>query len=202
MKKILFLLFLLFSLSLFSQSKFSKLSRPEKCWVLTHPFVAKKAMFASKHVLTVTDSISKLGVIGNDNNGGKLDAFKHAYWMVYLSLKIGSNKAMKLGKAHEKGNSLQWKKKMLEDSILPDSVSSEMDMKNNLEGIRIYNDCRHIHFKSELIDKTLQELAEGKLYIIKKDANKNYLTFDNQLIRLNEWKGKWSIPKCIITSNQ
>jgi hypothetical protein len=202
MKKIVCFFFLLFSFSIYSQSKFSKLSRPEKIWVFAHPFVAKKAMLASKHVLVVTDSISKLGIIGNDNNGGKLDAFKHSYWMVYLSFKIGSRKAFKLGKAHEKGNYRQWKKRLLEDSILPDSVSSEMDLKNNYEGIRIYKDCKHIHFKAELIDKTLQELTGGKLYIIKKDANRNYLTCDNQLIRLNEWKGKWEIPKCIITSNQ
>ncbi len=91
---------------------------------------------------------------------------------------------------------------MLEDSILPDSVSSEMDMKNNLAGIRIYKNCRHIHFKAELIDRTLQELVEGKLYMIKKDANKNYLTCDNHSIPLDEWKGKWGIPKCIIASNQ
>ncbi len=202
MKKIFFFFFLLFSFSIYSQSKFSKLSRPEKIWVFAHPFVAKKAMLASKHVLMVTDSISKLGIIGNDNNGGRLDAFKHSYWMVYLSFKIGCRKALKLGKAHEKGNYQQWKRKMLEDSILPDSVSSEMDLKNNKEGIRIYKDCKHIHFKAELIDKTLQELAEGKLYIIKKDSNKNYLTCDSQLIRLDEWKGKWSIPKCLIASSQ
>ena len=69
MKKIFFFFFLLFSFSIYSQSKFSKLSRPEKIWVFAHPFVAKKAMLASKHVLVVTDSISKLGIIGNDNNG-------------------------------------------------------------------------------------------------------------------------------------
>jgi len=202
MKKIFLFFFLLFSFSIYSQSKFSKLSRPEKIWVFAHPFVAKKVMLASKHVLVVTDSISKLGIIGNDNNGGRLDAFKHCYWMVYLSFKIGTRKSLKLGKAHEKGNYLQWKKKLLEDSILPDSVSSEMDLKNNNEGIRIYKDCKHIHFKAELIAKTLQELAEGKLFIIKKDTNKNYLTCDNQLIQLDEWKGKWSIPKCLIASSQ
>ena len=178
------------------------LSRPEKCWVMMHPFVAKKAMLASRQVLIITDSIAKLGIIGNDNNGGKLDAFKHSYWMVYLSFKIGSRKALKLGKAHEKGNYLQWKKKMLEDFILPDSVSSEMDLKNNREGIRIYKECKHVHFKSEMIDKTLQELAEGKLFIIKKDENKSYLTCDNHPILMEEWKGKWGIPKCIIASNR
>jgi hypothetical protein len=202
MKKIVFFFSLLLTFNVFSQSKFSSLSRPEKWWVLTHPFVAKKAMLASKQVLMVTDSISKLGKIGNDNNGGKLDAFKHSYWMVYLSFKIGTRKALKLGKAHEKGNFLQWKKKLLEDSILPDSVSSEMDSNNNEAGIRIYKSCKHVHFKAELIDATLQELNEGKLYIIKKDENKNYLTCDDQIIQLHQWKAKWNIPKCLIASNQ
>ena len=42
--------------------------------------------------------------IGDDNNGGALDAFKHAFWMARLTQGIGHRASLSLGKAHEKGN--------------------------------------------------------------------------------------------------
>src|SRR3982750_1337181 len=83
-------------------SKFSRISRPEKCWVILHPFVAKRAFKATIRSYFVTDSIKNKGTIGNDMSGGKLDAFKHAYWIACVGKTIGCKKALKLGKAHEK----------------------------------------------------------------------------------------------------
>src|ERR1700741_2953495 len=129
---IIFLLLFSFIFQLSAQSPsavkyFSKLSRPEKCWVIAHPFKAKKAFRITKHVLLDVDSVKASGIIGTDNNGGKLDAFKHAYWMASVAIKIGSRRAKKLGIAHEKGNWIQFKKHQLEDTVLPDSVSAVMD---------------------------------------------------------------------------
>ena len=90
--------------------QFSALSRPEKCWELIHPFIAKHAFHVTKYVIADVDSLKQEGTLGTDLNGGRLDAFKHAYWMASLSLAIGGRKALKLGWAHEKGNYLQYKK--------------------------------------------------------------------------------------------
>lgn len=147
------------------------------------------------------DSIKKTGVIGVDNNGGKLDAFKHAYWMTSLAFTIGKKKALQLGIAHEKGNYIQWKRKLLEDSILPDSVSSEMDKKNNIIGIQLSDTCKHIHFKTEMLNAVLEALGSGMLVIIKKDGSGNFLTCEGQKLNMSEWRGKWYIPKCLVASN-
>jgi hypothetical protein len=198
------LLLLLFPIILFSQSaskQFKKLSRPEKHWVLSHPFIAKRAFHITKKVQRDVDSIRLSGIIGTDNNGGKLDAFKHAYWMAFLALEIGSKKALKLGKAHEKGNYLQYKKHLLEDSILPDSVSSVMDINNNQIGVSLRRNRGDL--SGLIIQKKIMNLLnDGKLLVIKKDIQGNFLTCDGQIILLKEWVGKWNIPKCIVASNQ
>lgn len=205
MKSGFLFLFIILSLSLFPQSAFRelrKLSSPEKCWVLFHPFVAKKAFVITKQVLLVVDSLKRTDIIGTDMNGGKLDAFRHAYWMGALTNKIGKKKSLKLGKAHEKGNFIQFKKHQLEDAILPDSVSCCMDLMNNNTGAGLIGGKLAVKEKREIQNIIINAIKSGQLKIIKKDKNGNYLLCDGTFIDMNEWKGKWNIPKCLITSDQ
>jgi len=191
------------SLNLFSQStfrQFKKLSLPEKYWAITHPLKAKKAFRTTKAVLSDVDSIKKIGIIGADLNGGTLDAFKHSYWMACLTIEIGHKKAIKLGCAHEKGNKLEFVQRQLEDAVLPDSVSSAMDLHNNGVGADAVKKCETIS-KKILQERIINLLKEGKLLTIKKDKAGNYLFCDGTFIDMNEWKGKWNIPKCLIPSN-
>lgn len=204
MRKFVFSVFpiFVFFLSSAAQSSFKQfqmLSRPEKCWVIIHPFVAMKAINTTKAVLLTVDSIKKTNIIGIDMNGGKLDAFKHAYWMLSLTNKIGKGRSLKLGKAHEKGNYLDFQKKRFEDTILPDSVSSEMDLRNNKVGA---DSQRMFTGPNDMLKIILEALNEGHLFIIKKDKLGNYLYCDGTFIDTNVWKGKWNIPKCLITSNK
>ena len=198
-KQALILLLILFCgfQSIVAQSSFRKLSRPEKCWVIFHPSKAKKAKKVTKEVQVVVDSIKKSGVIGTDNNGGNLDAFKHAYWMACLTLEIGSKQSLKLGRAHEKGNYLQYKKRLLEDAFLPDSISSVMDLRNNVFGVSVFGNCKNVS-RITVQKKIMDGLANGKLTVIKKDEEGNFLTCDGAVINMQIWKGKWGIPKCLI----
>jgi hypothetical protein len=179
--------------------KFKRLSRPEKCWVLAHPFRAEKAMKITAEVLSTVDSVKASGSIGSDIAGGKLDAFKHAYWMASLTVNIGRSRALRLGGAHERGNYIDYKRHRLEEKILPDSVSSEMDLRNNVNGADAVQPFEHI--SKEVIQKRiLEKLAKGKLVVIKKDSQGNYLYCDGTPVNMNEWLGKWNIPKCLISS--
>jgi hypothetical protein len=184
---------------LVAQSHFGKVSRPEKVWVLLHPFNAWVAYQITKVVEKDVDSIYKSGVIGSDNNGGFLDAFKHTYWMASLANKIGVRKSLKLGRAHEKGNFLQFKHHRLEDQLLPDSVSSEMDLRNNSKGVSLILKGKSISQK-EIQKIVLEALFKGELTVIKKDEQGRFLTCDGVLISMSIWKGKWNIPKCLVYS--
>lgn len=202
-KKIHIIIVMLFIVILsnisFGQSSFKTLSSPEKKWVLLHPFKAKKAQKITFDVQLIVDSIRRSEIIGKDNNGGALDAFKHSFWMASLAIKIGKKQALKLGIAHEKANYLEFKKKQMEDAVLPDSLSSIMDLKNNETGVSLVNKNEPIS-KDQLVNKNLAALAHGRLTIIKKDQKGNFIDCNGSLILMQEWMGKWNIPKCLAPS--
>ncbi len=182
-------------------SKISKISRPEKCWAIRHPFVTIKALKTTQQSWKITDSLKQSGTIGTDNSGGRLDAFKHAFWIASVSTAIGIRKAIKLGKAHEKGNKLQFKKHQLEDRILPDSVSSYMDLYNNEKGAELVEKNKKVTL-SQLQQQVLELLNTGQLLCILKDNKGNYLTCEKEMIDMSQWYGKWNVPKCPVKSNE
>jgi hypothetical protein len=185
----------------YSQHSFQKPSPSEKCWVIKHPFVSKKAQKATHAAISICDSVKRIGTIGADNNGGELDAFKHCLWMACLSKKIGSRKALQLGRAHERGNYLQFKKHKQEDAALPDSVSSAMDLFNNQIGSQIAK-SRKTNNTQEIITAVLHALQSGELRIIKKDKAGNFIDCSGTKLLLEQYKQIWAIPKCLVKSNE
>ena len=205
MKKNLVLLILiggLFSYNSFSQSlfqEFKALSKPKKCWVLFHPFKAKKAFKVSHEAKRITDSIQKNKIITKGKSGGKLDAFRHSFWMAYLGQNIGVRVARSLGKAHEKENHLFYLENKLEDETLPDKASMDMDLHNNEVGLSFVS-RKNKQTKKELIYRVINAIEKGKMVVIKKNKKNQFLSCDNQLIPKDSLK-KWENNKCLIPSN-
>lgn len=192
---------IILSVSGYSQESFKqffKLTCPEKIWVIKHPFIAKKVYNLSLEAINVTRSLVNDTTLDGDIAGGQLDAFRHAYWMAVVSQKYGKRKALSLGRAHEKGNYIYFKKGRLEEGALPDYESSKMDYLNNDVGAEIGTIYKKIP-KEELIEIIKQNILEGKLYILKKDSAGNYLNCQNERLLLND--KKWQTGKCIIPSN-
>jgi len=181
-------------------SSFFKLSPPKRTWVFFHPFKAKKSLQISKETNKVSDSIAKTNVLDRDKSGGQVDAFRHAYWLARLSQEIGERAARSLGKAHEKENYLAFKKSALEDGIVPDEISSEMDLHNNEQGLKIISENNSLSQKA-LIAKIVRAIQEGKMKIIKKDKTGNFLTCNGAKIDKKTLKGKWKNNKCLVNSN-
>ncbi len=202
--KHIWILLLFVNLVSFSQSKssrFSKLSAPEKWWVVFHPFKAKRALDISLNAIKVTDSLYSIKTLGQDKNGGQLDAFKHSYWIARLTLKIGVKPSLKLGIAHEKGNYKTYKKGKLEEGVLPDKASSEMDLFNNDVGAQIALNNSEI-VMNELIELIIYKVKAGTLRILKKDAQGNFLTCDNVIISIDTIGKNWENDKCLVLSDQ
>jgi hypothetical protein len=204
--KIVLFIILSLPISLHAQStsaykKFINLSRPEKCWVLCHPFVAKKTWSITQKVLLITDSISKTTTLDGDKNGGQVDAFRHAYWMALLAENIGWRKALKLGRAHEKANYIDFKKRRLEDGTHPDKASGDMDLYNNKTGNDIAKANKNI-VGNKLQSLVIAAVQAGKMKIIKKDSLGNFLDENNFIIPADSLKGKWNNGKCLISSGK
>lgn len=177
--------------------QFKKLSCAEKRWVVFHPFVAKKALQLSLEARTVTAEVKQQRILKGTGNGDQLDAFRHTYWMARLAQEIHWRKANRLGKAHEKGNYRQFKKGKLEDDVLPDKISAEMDLFNNEVGLNLGKMNR----KQELKNEVIKLVKEGKCKIIKTDTNGNFLDEQNNIIPAEELKGKWGNRKVLVDSD-
>lgn len=204
MKKTLLFLWILFTLQSYSQANlksFFKLSGPKKTWVLFHPFKATKSLKISKEANRVADSIKKTNLLDGDAAGGQVDAFRHAYWMARLTQEIGKRAARSLGKAHEKENYITYKKRKLEDGVVPDEISSTMDLFNNEEGIKLISKGSIVS-KNGLVYRIINAIKFGKMKIIKKDKNGNFLTCDGKTLKEEELKGKWKNNKCLVNSNK
>lgn len=203
MRKKLTLLFFVISMIANAQSNsksFFDLSGPKKIWVFFHPFKAKKSYRISQEANRVSDSIKKTNVLDSDGSGGQVDAFRHAYWMARLRQEIGKSAARSLGKAHERENYQTFKKNQLEDGIVPDEISSIMDLHNNEEGLKLIVKRSEMSQQS-LIYKVINAIKEGHMKIIKKNKKGDYLTCEGEIITPESLKGKWENNKCLIPSN-
>lgn len=184
-----------------NKSGFKKLSSAEKCWVIFHPFKAKKAYRISTAAQKTADSIATTNLLDGDKNGGQVDAFRHAYWMATLSQGIGKRSAKSLGKAHERGNHRQFKKNKLEDGTVPDKPASDMDLFNNNMGVQIYKENKEAN-EEEIISTIIKNIKQGNLKTLKKDAFGNYQDCEGNNLTTKQLKGVWKTPKCLINSNQ
>ena len=204
MRIIIIIAFLFLTISTQAQKEyktFFELSGPKKWWVFFHPFKAKKSYEISKEAQQVSDSIKKTTLLDGNGNGGQVDAFRHAYWMARLRQEIGKSAARSLGKAHERENYQTFKKRQLEDGVVPDKISSEMDLWNNEQGLDLITKDSDIS-KKGLIFIIINAIESGKMKIIKKDKNGNYLTCDGAKITPKSLEGKWENNKCLVNSNQ
>lgn len=196
--------FVIITFSVSAQSnfkKFFKLSPPIKKWIFFHPFTSFTSLEISKETNRISDSIKKTNVLDGDASGGQVDAFRHAYWMARLHQEIGERAARSLGKAHEKENYLTYKKKKLEEGIVPDEISSTMDLYNNEQGLKLMSKGSKVS-KKGLIYRIVNAIHQGKMKIIKKDKTGNFLTCEGKTIQKEELRGKWKNNKCLINSNQ
>src|SRR3954462_1646423 len=103
MRVVLLITFIFFSVMLLGQ-KFGKRSHYEKHWAFFHPFAALKVKRIYKLCLPHYEEVKSSGTLDAYRNGGKLDAFRHVFFMAAFSQRINTRKLRKLGIAHEKGN--------------------------------------------------------------------------------------------------
>ncbi len=196
-------LLLAISICFFAQSvhgqSFFKLEKAMRFWVLKHPFAAIKAKTISKSTLHMVDSLKKSMVLDTFLSGGRLDAFRHIFWMCQLTEMIGPKKARSLGKAHEFANYQQFLNRKKEDGDRPDSLSSVMDLLNNEIGIHIaQNDSSEIGL---IIPYIIGIILNGNATILKRQSNA-YISCDFQHIDPILYKDKWFIPYCLVRSSE
>lgn len=176
---------------------FNSLSCSEKKWVVCHLFVAKKAFRITKEVKEYTNKILLDNLLDQYPSGGKVDAFRHLYWMAKLTKGIGEKKSRSLGNAHEKGNYYSFLRAKKEDGAIPDSISGIMDLNNNEVGIRIGKSA--LDKENQFIQReVINAINRGEAVILKRNKVGQLITCNNEIVI---YKIEWSLPYCLVRSN-
>ena len=199
MRVFFIIVFTFIAVILYAQ-KLSNRSSYEKRWALAHPFAALKVKKIYKACLPYYEELKKINSLDNFESGGKLDAFRHVFFMAAFSQKIKTKKIRKLGIAHEKGNHLNFVQNIKEEGELADSLSGVMDLKNNELGFKISFENKKTKLKT-LRDLVIEKIKNGDAVYFKRNTSGQYLTCEGEIINLENHKGKWFIPKCLIQTN-
>jgi hypothetical protein len=204
----IFLLLIFFSpLLLYSQGPGR--SKYERLWALSHPFAAIKVKLISKKCYRIYNrNLQHLtGTEGRNekyldvfSNGGKLDAFRHVFFMAAFAQKVKIKKLRKLGEAHEKANYKMFLRCTKEFGELPDSLGSVMDLSNNELAFKIVPEIKKLSLP-ELEEFVIKQINAGSAIIMKRKKNGSYLDCNDKVIDLKLYKDEWNVPKCLVLSN-
>ena len=199
--KLFIILMLLMPFVLHGQGKtsgFFSLGAAEKWWGITHPFRAGRAFTAMQETRQRVDSLFTAGVFEQWIHGGRLDAYRHTYWMAITGSRIGIRAARKLGKAHERANYRDYLKGKTEEGILADATATEMDLHNNEAGLSLAEAYRS--GQGSDVHKNIEELMQkGRLRMLKMDEKGNLLDCEGRICtRVTNTKNDWKLPICLI----
>lgn len=172
----------------------------EKKWAIKHPFSAIKVKKISRYCFKAFNREALTLELDSFNNGGKLDAYRHAFFMAAYAQKIPVNKLRALGLAHEKTNYRQFLQGINENGELPDSLGTVMDLFNNDLGLSIGSRNRDIPLE-ELGIIVMNELKKGEALIVKRNNKGVYLTCEDQVLDPRSFQRIWYIPKCLVRSD-
>lgn len=193
--------YLLFVVAFSNAQTFGSRSAAEKKWAIFHPFAALKVRKVYKEAKPIYEQLKQKNMPDSFENGGKLDAFRHVFFMAAFAQKIKAKKVLKLGIAHEKGNYRNFLKSIKEDGELADSLSSVMDLQNNYFGVETGIKHKEKNLQ-ELSAICLTAIVAGNAVYFKRDVHGNYLTCRGERIDLNDYRKKWFIPKCLMNTHQ
>ena len=187
-----------FAATLFPQHEISKY---EYRWAMLHPLAAKRVQKHLAEAMDVYKEVKNAKELDGFENGGTLDAFRHAFTMAYLARYVQIDKLRKLGKSHEKGNEYFFYKNHQEFGERADSLACVMDLRNNELGFEIGKKSKNVS-KEELKNLIIEQIKQGNAWKLKKNSQNQYISCQNEAFLIENYKGKWFLPKCLVKSNE
>lgn len=175
--------------------------RAEFFWALLHPFAALKVKSIGKKCdLVAADRATLVARLDSFSNGGRLDAFRHCFYMAAFAQKVSARKLRRLGVAHEKTNYRQFRKGLAEYGERPDSLSTVMDLANNETGFLL--GAQHPATPlPDLKELVIVAITEGKSSVMKRNRQGEYLDCEGKPIARGHYYGAWYVPKCVVPSD-
>lgn len=198
----MFCIGLSFSVAAQTKPSWRKLSKYEKRWAFFHPFASLKIKKYSPEILATIRQVKSMRALDQFEDGGKIDAFRHAYFMACMGVKVSVRKLRKLGIAHEKTAYRNYRRGFADDhGVLADSLSNVMDLYNNERGFEIAKLNPNADFNL-LKEKVLEAIYSGELLYMKRNEEGVLVSCDGTLVPTVQRKPSWFIPKCLIKTNE
>jgi hypothetical protein len=176
------------------QTKYKAISFQEFKWAIFHPIAAIKVKQITKKCNIYYYNPNLKVQLDSFESGGKLDAFRHIFYMTAYAQKIKIKKLRKLGIAHEKGNFKQYLKSRLENGELPDSISTVMDLNNNEIAFTLQNKHKNLSL-IELQNIVIKLINKNGAFTILRNQFGEFVDCEGEKIIL---KKKWNINKCLV----
>lgn len=196
--------FLLLTIALFLSIK---LPCQKKCvfdpvlvWGVSHPFAAVKIQKIHRRCLVLYNQKDLVMRLDSFGSGGKLDAFRHVFFMSAFRQKVSTKKLRKLGRAHENKNYRQFLHGEAKNEWRHDSLSMVMDLYNNELAFSLKTDPTTTSLE-ELKELVIQHILNGKALIVKRNRKGQLLKCDNSILNPEDLGEAWFIPKCMVNSD-
>jgi hypothetical protein len=188
-------------LSVAARGQFSSLGAHEKRWVLFHPVAAIKVRHINSRCVSLYTQPQVRSQLDTFVSGGRLDAYRHVFFMAAFAQKVRVKKLRKLGQAHEKTNYRQFLKQKLEEGEKPDSLSSVMDLLNNELGLKIGCNYRELPLP-ELSSLVIKRINAGEARMFRRDSKGRYVDCSGVLIDQARYSRQWHVPKCLVDTSE
>ncbi|MCA0430382.1 MAG: hypothetical protein LCH32_07755 [Bacteroidetes bacterium] len=176
------------------QTKYKAISFQEFKWAIFHPIAAIKVKQITKKCNKIYFNPNLKLQLDSFESGGKLDAFRHIFYMAAYAQKIKIKKLRKLGIAHEKGNYKQFLKGSLENGELPDSISTVMDLNNNEIAFALQTKFKYLPL-IELQNNVIKLINKNGAFVILRNELGEFIDCEGTKII---YKKEWHINKCLI----
>ncbi len=173
----------------------------EYLWAGAHPIAALKVKKAKRMCDSIYFGYVRSATPDSFESGGKLDAFRHAFYMSVFTQKVRVKALRKLGRAHEHANLRNYKKHKTEEGDSADEIFSEMDLYNNELGFVIGSKAKGLS-KHQLAEVVLQNISDGHAKIILRNCSGRYVSCDNLQRSSSAVTVMPGAKKCLVPSNQ
>jgi hypothetical protein len=174
--------------------------RSEKIWAVFHPVAAIKVKRISRNCNVLYSEVLHGKKLDTLENGGKMDAFRHVFYMAAFAQKILLHKLRKLGEAHERSNYRAFLKHKNEYGGLADSISSVMDLRNNDLGLALGCNYRSVTL-TQLKELATDAVLSGKGVIIRRNSRGYPESCHGVPVDENDDRGKWNRERCLVRSD-
>lgn len=197
--KFFLLLAAVFNLQLM-QAQQGAAANPNLLWALSHPMASVKVNSIYKKQQFIYKKEELKMVLDSFGDCGKLDAFRHVYFMAAFAQKIKVKKLRRLGIAHEEENYREFLKGEADAEFRHDSLSMVMDLYNNELGFQ--TGLAFPELEPEALKmKVIEKIQAGEALIAKRNLQGTFLDCEGNRLSMKDYSGKWFVPKCLIRSD-